>query len=132
MLIVKEEIRHIEQRRGYCQGILICIGSGNERRVRLTAHQNHAQETPSSVLRKLFFFFVDTFHCLRHTFATRLAHAGVDLYKISKLLGRRDIKTTQRYAHHCIENMARLEGFEPPTYGLEDLFHAISNNFASA
>ncbi|TLD40628.1 MAG: hypothetical protein JETT_3126 [Candidatus Jettenia ecosi] len=27
------------------------------------------------------------FHDLRHTFATRLAQRGVDLYKISKLLG---------------------------------------------
>ncbi len=36
-----------------------------------------------------------------HTFATRLAQAGVDLYKISKLLGHKHIKMTQRYAHHC-------------------------------
>ncbi len=27
--------------------------------------------------------------------------AGVDLYKISKLLGHKDIKMTQRYSHHC-------------------------------
>ena len=40
-------------------------------------------------------------HDLRRTFATRLAQAGVDLYKISKLLGHKDIKMTQRYAHHC-------------------------------
>ena len=45
------------------------------------------------------------FHDLRHTFATRLAHKGVDIYKISKLLGHRDIKTTQRYAHHCPESL---------------------------
>ncbi|MHC4322256.1 MAG: tyrosine-type recombinase/integrase [Planctomycetota bacterium] len=40
------------------------------------------------------------FHDLRHTFATRSAQAGVDLYKISKLLGHKDIKMTQRYSHH--------------------------------
>lgn len=45
------------------------------------------------------------FHDLRHTFATRLAQAGVDLYKISKLLGHRDISTTQRYAHHYPESL---------------------------
>ena len=45
------------------------------------------------------------FHDLRHTFATRLAQAGVDLYKISKLLGHKDIKMTQRYAHHCPESL---------------------------
>ena len=49
-------------------------------------------------------------HDLRHTFATRLARAGVDLYKISKLLGHKDIKMTQRYAHHCPESLR--EGVE--------------------
>jgi len=46
-----------------------------------------------------------TFHGLRHTFATRLAQSGCDLYKISKLLGHKDIKTTQRYAHHCPDSL---------------------------
>lgn len=45
------------------------------------------------------------FHDLRHTFASRLAQAGVDLLKISKLLGHKDISTTQRYAHHCPESL---------------------------
>ncbi len=45
------------------------------------------------------------FHDLRHTFATRLVQSGIDLYKVSKLLGHRDIKTTQRYAHHYPESL---------------------------
>ena len=44
-------------------------------------------------------------HDLRHTFSTRLAQAGVDLYKISKLLWHQDIKMTQRYAHHCPDSL---------------------------
>ncbi len=44
-------------------------------------------------------------HDLRHTFATRLAQAGIDLYKVSKLLGHKDIKMTQRYTHHCPDSL---------------------------
>jgi integrase len=45
------------------------------------------------------------FHDLRHTFATRLVQAGIDLYKVGKLLGHRDIRMTQRYSHHCPESL---------------------------
>jgi integrase len=45
------------------------------------------------------------FHDLRHTFATRLAQAGVDIYTIAKLMGHKDIRMTQRYAHHCPESL---------------------------
>ena len=45
------------------------------------------------------------FHDLRHTFATRLAQRGIDIYKISKLLGHHSIEMTQRYAHHCPDSL---------------------------
>lgn len=37
--------------------------------------------------------------------ATRLAQRVVDLYTISKLLGRVNITIAQRYAHHCPESL---------------------------
>ncbi len=47
-----------------------------------------------------------TWHGLRRTFATRMAHKGLDIYKISRLLGHEDVQTTQkRYAHHCTESL---------------------------
>ena len=45
------------------------------------------------------------FHDLRHTFATRLAQAGVDFYKIQKLMRHKSPIMTQRYAHHYSESL---------------------------
>jgi integrase len=38
-------------------------------------------------------------HDLRHTTASLLVNAGVDLYVVGQILGHRAVQTTQRYAH---------------------------------
>jgi len=45
------------------------------------------------------------FHDLRHTAATRMIEAGVDLVTVSKILGHSTIQMTMRYAHPTPENM---------------------------
>ena len=45
------------------------------------------------------------FHDLRHTAASRMVEAGVDLVTVSKILGHSSIQMTMRYAHPTPENM---------------------------
>jgi integrase len=53
------------------------------------------------------------FHDLRHTFATRLVQAAVDLITVQQLLGHARITMTARYAHSAsdtkIAAIARLD-----------------------
>lgn len=55
------------------------------------------------------------FHDLRHTFASRLVMAGVDLPTIKELMGHKDIKMTLRYTHlsnsHKREAVRALDAF---------------------
>lgn len=56
-----------------------------------------------------------TWHCLRHTFASRLVMAGVSLRKVQELMGHKTIAMTCRYAHLAPEYLqdavCKLDGW---------------------
>ena len=57
-----------------------------------------------------------TLHTLRHTCASRLVQAGVDIYVVQKWLGHSTIVTTERYAHLATENLeGAMRALEPAT-----------------
>ncbi|MGA9063410.1 MAG: site-specific integrase [Terracidiphilus sp.] len=67
-----------------------------------------------------------TWHTLRHTFASRLVMAGVDLKTVQELMGHKTIAMTARYAHlapthkqQALETLAR-PGFDFGTEWLQN------------
>ncbi len=54
-----------------------------------------------------------TFHTARHSFATVALSNGVDLYTVSKLLGHRDLSTTQIYAKIVNEKLREAVNLIP-------------------
>ena len=59
-----------------------------------------------------------SWHCLRHTFASRLVMAGVDIRTVQELMGHKSISMTVRYSHlapkHTLAAVERLTGVISP------------------
>lgn len=108
----KTKVRSLETDRVFCSKIFTPMESGHLRRAfRLALRKARVEDFH--------------FHDLRHTFATRLVQAGVDMYKVQRLLGHKSPIMTQRYAHHYPESLR--DGVE-----ILDRPVAVSTNLAQS
>jgi integrase len=61
-----------------------------------------------------------TFHSARHTFAVMMLDLGADIYTVSKLLGHKEIQTTQIYAKVMDKNKQKATMLIPQINQKED------------
>lgn len=86
------------------------LGNANDREVRVFIGLKYSSYTNVALARWMMKAGIHrniTFHCARHTHATLLLTQGVDIYVVSKLLGHKNIKTTEIYAK--VTNMKKNE-----------------------
>lgn len=48
------------------------------------------------------------FHLARHTFATTMANSNINAFLITKMLGHRNVKMTQRYIDNSVEDLSKM------------------------
>lgn len=85
--IPEQAVKYLGERGEYNDNVFKNITTGTQLSIDLQKWMLRA-----GIERKL------TFHCARHTFAVLLLNFGADIFTVSKLLGHKEIKTTQIYA----------------------------------
>lgn len=84
--------------------ILVCVRKFNQATPKITIQRSFMKA------RKLCELDHIHFHDLRHSAASALINAGVDLYTVGRILGHKDSRSTQRYSHLAIDTLTTAVG----------------------
>jgi len=130
--ILLVELSRLKQANGKSEHVFLDPASGKPMKDVKTAFRSACRRAGIRDVR---------FHDLRHSAASRMVEAGVDLVTGSKILGHSTIQMTMRYAHPTPENMRRaVETLAQDEASTQDFVPALStkkesvpaNDFLSA
>jgi site-specific recombinase XerD len=84
--------------------ILVCVRYFNQKTPKITIQRAFQRAREVCDLVHIHF------HGLRHSAASELINAGVDLFTVGRVLGHKDPRSTQRYSHLAIDTLTVAVG----------------------
>ncbi len=84
--------------------ILVCVRRFDQKTPKITIQQSFKNASRKCGLDRIHF------HDLRHSAASELINAGVDLFTVGRVLGHKDPRSTQRYSHLAIDTLTAAVG----------------------
>ena len=84
--------------------IMVCIRHFNQATPKITIQRSFMNARVTCGIENI------RFHDLRHSAASELINAGVDLYTVGRVLGHKDPRSTQRYSHLAIDTLTAAVG----------------------
>ena len=84
-------------------------GKGGQGPRRWHLHESAIQRAIRAARKEAGVIKPATSHTLRHSFATHLLEAGVDIRAVQKFLGHKDVRTTMIYTHVTDRRLLRIE-----------------------
>lgn len=84
--------------------ILVCVRHFNQKTPKITIQRAFQRAREVCDLVHIHF------HDLRHSAASELINAGVDLFTVGRVLGHKDPRSTQRYSHLAIDTLTIAVG----------------------
>ena len=87
-----------------CASVAVCARKFVRATPKITIQRNWEKAREKAGLHGMHF------HDWRHSAASALINAGVDLYTVGRVLGHKDSRSTARYSHLAVDTLAAAVG----------------------